>query len=77
MNVPCSTGSCAKPSLLHRLAERLEDIINNITIDADRERWQEKLTNIQNIADEAKRHAQLANLLIQLSDRRELQHAHS
>ncbi len=58
-----------------QIAERLGDIISNITIDADRERWQEKLTNIQNIADEAKRHAQLANLLIQLSDRRELQRA--
>lgn len=58
-----------------QIAERLEDIINNITIDADRERLQEKLTNIQNIADETKRHAQLANLLIQLSGRDELKRA--
>jgi hypothetical protein len=58
-----------------QIAERLDDVITNITIDADRERLQEKLTTIQTISDEGRRHAQLANLLIQLSDRAELKRA--
>ena len=58
-----------------QIAERLEDIITNITIDADRERLQEKLNTIQAIPEEGRRHVQLANLLIQLSDRAELKRA--
>ncbi|PWH13593.1 MAG: hypothetical protein DDG58_13870 [Ardenticatenia bacterium] len=58
-----------------QIAERLEDIIGNITIEEDRERLQEKLNSIQSVPDEARRHAQLANLLIQLSDRDELKRA--
>ncbi|MGC8880473.1 MAG: hypothetical protein ACP5R2_14755 [Anaerolineae bacterium] len=58
-----------------QIEERLADIILSITIDADREQWQEKLTKIQAIADDSMRHRQLANLLIQLSERDDLKRA--
>jgi len=58
-----------------QIDEHLGDIIGGLTIDADRTQWQAKLDTIRAIPDEARRHAQLANLLIQLSDRDDLKRA--
>ncbi|MGQ9502639.1 MAG: hypothetical protein ACUVSF_12925 [Anaerolineae bacterium] len=49
-----------------QIADYLADVIDNLTIDDERERWQEKLTNVQAIPDNTRRHIQLANLLIQM-----------
>ena len=60
-------------------AEQLDDhlagVIGQITIEEDRARLEAKLDAIRAITDDRKRHDQLANLLIHVTDRAELRRA--
>lgn len=60
-------------------AEQIDDhlsaIIGQITIDEDRTKLETKLEAIRAMTDDRRRHDQLANLLIQMTDRQELKRA--
>jgi hypothetical protein len=58
-----------------QLDDHLAGVIGQITIDEDRARLEAKLQAIRAVTDARERHRQLANLLIQVTDRAELRRA--
>jgi hypothetical protein len=74
-NVRFSTSELRETFTAEQLDDHLAGVIGQITIEEDRTRLEAKLDAIRAITDDRKRHEQLANLLIHVTDRAELRRA--